>query len=74
MTTDEIFVKLPNFIIGDKNKMYFFSLIKGSNRIHVEYKSQDSKYLRNTRRSGKTLQDALLSMYNWLVKFEYINE
>lgn len=76
METDEVFKKLPNFINID-GEIYFFHLVKGNNRIIVFYRTSENrggKHLDNTHKGGKTLNDALNSMYNWLITFGYINE
>lgn len=73
LTTDELFKALPAFI-NDEGDLYHFNLIKGRNRIIVEYsmnKSEGGHSLRSTYRSGDTLKEALKSMLDWLIEFEY---
>ena len=71
--TDALFNALPNFI-NENGILYHFHLIKGNNRISCWYKANDTDgglYLGKTSRSGKTLNEALNKLMNWLVKFNY---
>ena len=73
MNTDELFKALP-MMVNDHGNFYFFYLMKGQKRISVGYKMNESKggkHLCDTRRSGKTLKEALKSMLDWLIKFDY---
>lgn len=76
LNTDELFKALPAFVnVG--GDLYFFKLIKGNNRIIVEYKMNDSeggKYLGSTYRGGKTLNSAMRSMLGWLIEFDYYDK
>jgi len=76
LNTDELFKALPAFV-NVNGKLYFFKLIKGNNRIIVEYKMNDSEggaSLDSTYRGGKTLKDALKSMLDWLIEFDYYDK
>lgn len=73
MTSDEIFNKLPQMIYSDGNN-YFFYLFKGQSRILTGYRMNPSEggyYLGKTQRSGKTLNESLRKLLDWLIKFEY---
>lgn len=73
MTTDELFKALP-MMVNDNGDFYFFYLMKGQKRINVGYRmnpSEGGKHLDNTRRCGKTLKEALKSMLDWLIEFNY---
>lgn len=76
MNTDELFKALP-MMVNDNGNFYFFYLVKGMKRISVGYKMNDSaggKHLDNTRRSGKTIKEALKNILDWLIKFDYYNK
>jgi hypothetical protein len=73
LSTDELFDALPPFVIV-KGSFYFFKLIKGNNGIIVEYKmnqSEGGRNLADTYRREKNLKDALKSMLDWLIEFNY---
>jgi hypothetical protein len=77
MTTDELWDALPMRVYD--NDDYFLDVFKGSKRVIVQYKTNRDeagfyKCLRNTYRGGTTLNEALQSMYDWLLKFDYIFE
>lgn len=78
MSTDEMFRTLPS-IINDKGELYALHIFKGSKRIIIQYRTDldingHRKYLANTRRSSEvSLEHALRSMLNWLIKFGYYN-
>lgn len=76
LTTDELFKALPSFI-NVKGTFYHFGLHKGNKRIIVEYKTNNrkgGKNLGDTYRSGKNLKEALKSMLDWLIKFDYYDQ
>ena len=73
MNTDELFKALP-MMVNINGNFYCFYLIKGQKRISVGYKTNSDKggkHLCDTRRSGKTLKEALKSMLDWLIEFNY---
>lgn len=67
MTTDELAEKLKSFVFYE-NETYFLKMRKHSTkkRWNVEYVSNDGKSLCNTWRSGKTLNEAMQSMYDFI--------
>lgn len=76
LNTDELFKVLPSFV-NKNGVLYHFNLIKGNNGILVWYaknKSEGGEYLDETYRRGKTLKDALKSMLDWLIQFNYLSE
>lgn len=67
----EYFDMLPSNINLDGH-LYHFRLTKGNHGIYIQYIDSDGEYLKNTWRSGDTLNLASKSMVEWLYKFEFV--
>ena len=72
MSSDELFEILPSHIRYNKN-LYSFNLRKSvlSNKIIVEYKNNNDEKLGKISRVGRSLNEALLNMVNWLYITDY---
>lgn len=75
LTTEQIYDMLPNEISYHEDKpldrIFHFKLTKGMNRNHVAYIADDGEYLGFTQKGTSNLRESLISMRDWLDKFQY---